>query len=89
MLNGSWVVLLQMCNIFNCVGICYMMDQNNIGSGLIVVELMESVSILLKQVEKNWVDYELLLCDLCQSIVVVVEIKCNYDIYYNVLVELI
>lgn len=64
-----------MCNILNCVGICWMMDQSNIGSGVIVVELMQGVINMLKLIEKNWEQYEVLLCDLCQSEVVFFEIK--------------
>ncbi len=53
-LNGSWVALLQTRNTLNRAGIRYMMDQNNIGSGSTVAELMQSASISLKQAEKNW-----------------------------------
>ena len=48
-LNGSWVALLQTRNTLNRAGIRYMMDQNNIGSGSTVAELMQSASISLKQ----------------------------------------
>lgn len=51
-LNGSWVALLQTRNTLNRAGIRYMMDQNNIGSGSTVAELMQSASISLKQAEK-------------------------------------
>ena len=44
-LNGSWVALLQTRNTLNRAGIRYMMDQNNIGSGSTVAELMESYDI--------------------------------------------
>lgn len=52
-LNGSWVALLQTRNTLNRAGIRYMMDQNNIGSGSTVAELMQSASISLKQAEKT------------------------------------
>ena len=43
-LNGSWVALLQTRNTLNRAGIRYMMDQNNIGSGSTVAELMQIAS---------------------------------------------
>ena len=43
-LNGSWVALLQTRNTLNRAGIRYMMDQNNIGSGSTVAELLQSAS---------------------------------------------
>ena len=43
-LNGSWVALLQTRNTLNRAGIRYMMDQNNIGSGSTVAELMQAKS---------------------------------------------
>lgn len=52
-LNGSWVALLQTRNTLNRAGIRYMMDQNNIGSGATVTELMQLASISLKQAEKT------------------------------------
>lgn len=52
-LNGSWVALLQTRNTLNRAGIRYMMDQNNIGSGSTVAELMQSATISLKQAEKT------------------------------------
>ncbi|EJL9604225.1 methyl-accepting chemotaxis protein [Escherichia coli] len=88
-LNGSWVALLQTRNTLNRAGIRYMMDQNNIGSGSTVAELMESASISLKQAEKNWADYEALPRDPRQSTAAAAEIKRNYDIYHNALAELI
>ncbi|EFM2061807.1 methyl-accepting chemotaxis protein [Escherichia coli] len=88
-LNGSWVALLQTRNTLNRAGIRYMMDQNNIGSGSTVAELMQSASISLKQAEKNWTDYEALPRDPRQSEAAATEIKRNYDIYHNALAELI
>lgn len=88
-LNGSWVALLQTRNTLNRAGIRYMMDQNNIGSGSTVAELMQSASISLKQAEKNWADYEALPRDPRQSTAAASEIKRNYDIYHNALAELI
>ncbi|EFN7662130.1 methyl-accepting chemotaxis protein [Escherichia coli] len=88
-LNGSWVALLQTRNTLNRAGIRYMMDQNNIGSGSTVAELMQSATISLKQAEKNWADYEALPRDLHQSTAAATEIKRNYDIYHNALAELI
>ena len=88
-LNGSWVALLQTRNTLNRAGIRYMMDQNNIGSGSTVAELMQSASISLKQAEKNWADYEVLPRDPRQSTAAAAEIKRNYDIYHNALAELI
>lgn len=88
-LNGSWVALLQTRNTLNRAGIRYMMDQNNIGSGSTVAELMQSASISLKQAEKNWAYYEALPRDPRQSTAAAAEIKRNYDIYHNALAELI
>ncbi|EFA5210601.1 methyl-accepting chemotaxis protein [Escherichia coli] len=88
-LNGCWVALLQTRNTLNRAGIRYMMDQNNIGSGSTVAELMQSASISLKQAEKNWADYEALPRDPRQSTAAAAEIKRNYDIYHNALAELI
>ncbi|HDK2227629.1 TPA: methyl-accepting chemotaxis protein [Escherichia coli] len=88
-LNGSWVALLQTRNTLNRAGIRYMMDQNNIGSGSTVAELMQSASISLKQAEKNWADYEALPRDPRQSTAAAAEIKRNYDNYHNALAELI
>ncbi|HCO7565389.1 TPA: methyl-accepting chemotaxis protein [Escherichia fergusonii] len=88
-LNGSWVALLQTQNTLNRAGIRYMMDQNNIGSGATVTELMQLASISLKQAEKNWAEYEALPLDPRQSETAAIEIKRNYDIYHNALAELI
>ncbi|EGT4253794.1 methyl-accepting chemotaxis protein [Citrobacter amalonaticus] len=88
-LNGSWVALLQTRNTLNRAGIRYMMDQNNIGSGATVAELMQIASVSLKQAEKNWADYEALPRDPRQSEAASAEIKRNYDIYHNALAELI
>lgn len=88
-LNGSWVALLQTRNTLNRAGIRYMMDQNNIGSGATVAELMQIASASLKQAEKNWADYEALPRDPRQSEAASAEIKRNYDIYHNALAELI
>lgn len=87
-LNGSWVALLQTRNTLNRAGIRYMMDQNNIGSGSTVAELMESASISLKQAEKTG-----RITKRCRVTRVrhrrSGEIKRNYDIYHNALAELI
>ena len=88
-LNGSWVALLQTRNTLNRAGIRYMMDQNNIGSGSTVAELMQIPSASLKQAEKNWADYEALPRDPRQSDAAALEIKRNYDIYHGALAELI
>ncbi len=89
-LNSSWVELLQTRNTLNRAGIRYMMDQNNIGSGSTVAELMQSARWLsLKQAEKNWADYEALPRNSRQSTAAATEIKRNYDIYHNALAELI
>lgn len=88
-LNSSWVELLQTRNTLNRAGIRYMMDQNNIGSGSTVAELMQSATLSLKQAEKNWADYEALPRNSRQSTAAATEIKRNYDIYHNALVELI
>ncbi|MGC6034584.1 methyl-accepting chemotaxis protein [Enterobacter hormaechei] len=88
-LNGSWVALLQTRNTLNRAGIRYMMDQNNIGSGSTVAELMQIASASLKQAEKNWADYEALPRDPRQSDAAALEIKRNYDIYHVALAELI
>lgn len=88
-LNSSWVELLQTRNTLNRAGIRYMMDQNNIGSGSTVAELMQSATLSLKQAEKNWADYEALPRNSRQSTAAATEIKRNYDIYHNALAELI
>lgn len=88
-LNSSWVALLQTRNTLNRAGIRYMMDQNNIGSGATVVDLMQIASTSLKQAEKHWADYEALPRDPRQSEAAAVEIKRSYDIYHNALAELI
>ena len=88
-LNGSWVALLQTRNTLNRAGIRYMMDQNNIGSGSTVAELMQIASASLKQAEKNWADYEALPRDPRQSDAAALEIKRKYDIYHGALAELI
>ena len=88
-LNGSWVALLQTRNTLNRAGIRYMMDQNNIGSGATVNDLMQIASVSLKQAEKNWAAYEALPRDPRQSDAEAMEIKRNYDIYHGALAELI
>ena len=88
-LNGSWVALLQTRNTLNRAGIRYMMDQNNIGSGATVNDLMQIASVSLKQAEKNWAAYESLPRDPRQSDAEAMEIKRNYDIYHGALAELI
>lgn len=52
-LNASWVALLQTRNTLNRAAIRYMMDQNNIGSGATVNDLMQIASVSLKQAEKT------------------------------------
>ncbi|HGG8755986.1 TPA: methyl-accepting chemotaxis protein [Enterobacter cloacae] len=88
-LNASWVALLQTRNTLNRAGIRYMMDQNNIGSGATVNDLMQIASVSLKQAEKNWAAYEALPRDPRQSDAEAMEIKRNYDIYHGALAELI
>ena len=88
-LNASWVALLQTRNTLNRAGIRYMMDQNNIGSGATVNDLMQIASVSLKQAEKNWAAYESLPRDPRQSDAEAMEIKRNYDIYHGALAELI
>ncbi|APG16411.1 methyl-accepting chemotaxis protein II [Kosakonia radicincitans] len=88
-LNASWVALLQTRNTLNRAGIRYMMDQNNIGSGATVSDLMQIASISLKQAEASWNAYQALPRDPRQSEEAAAEIKRNYDIYHNALAELI
>ncbi|AFM58357.1 methyl-accepting chemotaxis protein [Enterobacter cloacae] len=88
-LNASWVALLQTRNTLNRAGIRYMMDQNNIGSGATVNDLMQIASVSLKQAEKNWAAYETLPRDPRQSDAEAMEIKRNYEIYHGALAELI
>lgn len=88
-LNASWVALLQTRNTLNRAGIRYMMDQNNIGSGATVTDLMQIATTSLKLAEKHWAEYEALPRDPRQSETAAVEIKRNYDIYHNALAELI
>ncbi|MEO3740524.1 methyl-accepting chemotaxis protein [Kosakonia oryzendophytica] len=88
-LNASWVALLQTRNTLNRAGIRYMMDQNNIGSGATVSDLMQIASTSLKQAEVNWAAYQALPRDPRQSDEAAAEIKRNYDIYHNALAELI
>lgn len=88
-LNGSWVALLQTRNTLNRAGIRYMMDQNNIGSGATVADLMQIASTSLKQAEAQWNAYLALPRDPRQSEEAAAEIKRHYDIYHNALAELI
>jgi methyl-accepting chemotaxis protein-1 (serine sensor receptor) len=88
-LNGSWVSLLQTRNTLNRAGIRYMMDQNNIGSGATVADLMQIASKSLADAEKRWTEYEALPRDPRQSEASALEIKRNYDIYHGALAELI
>ncbi|MCR4458861.1 MULTISPECIES: methyl-accepting chemotaxis protein [Pseudescherichia] len=88
-LNGSWVALLQTRNTLNRAGIRYMMDQNNIGSGTTVAELMQIASASLKQAEQRWNEYQALPHDPRQNEAVTQEIKRQYDIYHGALAELI
>ncbi|QEM93300.1 methyl-accepting chemotaxis protein [Kosakonia radicincitans] len=88
-LNASWVALLQTRNTLNRAGIRYMMDQNNIGSGATVSDLMQIASTSLKQAEASWNAYQALPRDPRQSEEAAAEIKRNYDIYHNALAELI
>ncbi len=88
-LNGSWVALLQTRNTLNRAGIRYMMDQNNIGSGTTVAELMQIASASLKQAELRWNEYQALPHDPRQNEALTQEIKRQYDIYHGALAELI
>ncbi|HAZ78250.1 MAG TPA: methyl-accepting chemotaxis protein II [Enterobacteriaceae bacterium] len=88
-LNGSWVALLQTRNTLNRAGIRYMMDQNNIGSGTTVAELMQTATVSLKQAELHWNEYQALPHDPRQNEAVTQEIKRQYDIYHGALAELI
>ena len=88
-LNATWVELLQTRNTLNRAGIRYMMDQNNIGSGATVAELMQVASTALKMTEKNWAVYESLPRDPRQSEAAFQEINRTYDIYHGALAELI
>ncbi|MDA8488234.1 MULTISPECIES: methyl-accepting chemotaxis protein [unclassified Kluyvera] len=88
-LNGSWVALLQTRNTLNRAGIRYMMDQNNIGSGATVAELMQIATKSLAEAEKRWAEYEAMPRDPRQSEAAALEIKRNYDIYHGALAELI
>ena len=89
MLNGSWVALLQTRNTLNRAGIRYMMDQNNIGSGATVAELMQNAAVSLQEAEKRWADYQAQPRDPRQSEASALDIKRNYDIYHGALAELI
>ncbi|BBQ85652.1 TPA: methyl-accepting chemotaxis protein [Kluyvera ascorbata] len=88
-LNGSWVALLQTRNTLNRAGIRYMMDQNNIGSGATVAELMQIATKSLADAEKRWAEYEAMPRDPRQSEAAALEIQRNYDIYHGALAELI
>jgi len=88
-LNGSWVALLQTRNTLNRAGIRYMMDQNNIGSGSTVAELMQIASKSLVDAEKRWTEYQAMPRDPRQSEAAALEIQRNYDIYHGALSELI
>ena len=88
-LNGSWVALLQTRNTLNRAGIRYMMDQNNIGSGATVTELMQIATKSLSEAEKRWAEYEAMPRDPRQSEAAALEIQRNYDIYHGALAELI
>lgn len=88
-LNGSWVALLQTRNTLNRAGIRYMMDQNNIGSGATVADLMKIATASLNDAEKRWAEYEAQPRDPRQSEAAALDIKRNYDIYHGALAELI
>ncbi|MFV0264948.1 MAG: methyl-accepting chemotaxis protein [Kluyvera sp.] len=88
-LNGSWVALLQTRNTLNRAGIRYMMDQNNIGSGATVAELMQIATKSLSEAEKRWAEYTAMPRDPRQSEAAALEIQRNYDIYHGALAELI
>lgn len=88
-LNGSWVALLQTRNTLNRAGIRYMMDQNNIGSGATVAELMQIARKSLNSAEARWTEYEAMPRDPRQSESSALEIKRNYEIYHGALAELI
>ncbi|MCS2160898.1 methyl-accepting chemotaxis protein [Scandinavium sp. H11S7] len=88
-LNGSWVALLQTRNTLNRAGIRYMMDQNNIGSGATVADLMKVATASLNDAEKRWAEYEAQPRDPRQSEAAALDIKRNYDIYHGALAELI
>ncbi|MRS15342.1 methyl-accepting chemotaxis protein [Enterobacteriaceae bacterium RIT691] len=88
-LNGSWVALLQTRNTLNRAGIRYMMDQNHIGSGATVNDLMQIASKSLNDAESRWAEYEALPRDPRQSEASALEIKRNYEIYHGALAELI
>ncbi|MFU0921653.1 methyl-accepting chemotaxis protein [Kluyvera sichuanensis] len=88
-LNGSWVALLQTRNTLNRAGIRYMMDQNNIGSGATVAELMQIATKSLSEAEKRWAEYQAMPRDPRQSEAAALEIQRNYDIYHGALSELI
>ena len=87
-LNDSWVALLQARNTLNRAGIRYMMDQNDIGSGPTVDELMHDAAKSLKEAEKFWADYEALPHDPRQSEAASAEIKRNYITFHNALTKL-
>ncbi len=88
-LNASWVALLQTRNTLNRAGIRYMMDQNQIGSGATVNDLMQIASTSLKQAEVNWKAYQSTPRDPRQNDAAAAEINRTYDIYHNALAELI
>lgn len=88
-LNASWVALLQTRNTLNRAGIRYMMDQNQIGSGATVNDLMQIASTSLKQAETHWKEYQALPRDPRQNEAAAAEINRTYDIYHNALAELI
>ena len=89
MLNGSWVALLQTRNTLNRAGIRYMMDQNNIGSGPTVAELMQNAAASLQEAEKRWAQYQAQPRDPRQNEGAILDIKRRYDIYHGALAELI
>ena len=88
-LNASWVALLQTRNTLNRAGTRYMMDQNNIGSGATVNDLIQIASTSLKAAEAHWKEYQSTPRDPRQSEAAATEINRAYDIYHNALAELI
>ncbi|WP_437887385.1 methyl-accepting chemotaxis protein [Phytobacter sp. V91] len=88
-LNASWVALLQTRNTLNRAGTRYMMDQNNIGSGATVNDLMQIASTSLKAAEGHWKEYQSTPRDPRQSEAAAAEISRTYEIYHNALAELI
>ncbi|MGL5701246.1 MAG: methyl-accepting chemotaxis protein [Kluyvera sp.] len=88
-LSGSWVALLQTRATLNRVGIRYMMDQNNAGSGPTVADQMQMATKLLAESERRWAAYQAIPREEHQNEAAAQEIQRNYESFHGALLELV